>query len=292
MRMGQAMYRSCAKVNLTLDVLGKRPEDGYHFIRTLMVPVSLCDTIYIEDADGVEVECFPPVGEEPRANLAWRAADLLKRATGYLGGARIRIEKRIPVAGGLAGGSSNAGTVLMALNSRWGTGLTTSQLMSLAIQIGSDVPFFLIGRPALVEGIGERVTPITMDLTLTLVLAFPGVAKSTGNVYRLFDGLEQVDRPDTAEMVKALHGSDLRAVAARLGNVFEQVMLPRHPEIGALKASMLEHGALGAVMSGAGPSVLGLVEEHEAPRLREALSAFGAQLFVVKSLPALEGPHA
>lgn len=260
--MDRLELQSYAKVNLTLDVLEKRPEDGYHFVKTVMVPISLSDKVVLERAENLSLRCSPPILGTPEENLAYRAAELLRTVTRYRAGAAISIEKVIPVAGGLAGGSTNAAAALVGLNRLWGTGLSEQRLVELAIRLGSDVPFFVPSRPARVEGIGERLTPIRVARPFWVVIATPDVAKSTGNVYKLFDELTEVQRPDTESMEAALAAGDLGRVAASLGNVFEQVMLPRHPEIGRLKQAMLVAGALGALMSGAGPSVLGLAPDR------------------------------
>jgi len=256
---------SYAKVNLVLDVLDRRP-DGYHNIRTIMVPVSLADRVSLRVAPQVTVESFPPVPGPPDANLAYRAACLLKEATGCPYGAAIRLEKAIPMAGGLGGGSSNAAAVLMGLNQLWKTNLSRAELMQLAIRLGSDVPFFVDARPARVEGIGEQVTPIPAPAPLWMVLATPAVSKSTGTVYRWLDELPEVKHPDTLCMERALALGDRRGIALSLGNVFEQVMLRRHPAIGEVKHLLLEQGALGALMSGAGPSVFGIMPDEATAR--------------------------
>jgi 4-diphosphocytidyl-2-C-methyl-D-erythritol kinase len=281
----QLTVYSHAKVNLSLDVLEKRPEDGYHYIRTVMVPISLADRVVLHESPEISVTMSPAIEGPAEANLAFRAAQLLRDTTGYAGGASIHVEKAIPVAGGLAGGSTNAAAALTGLNRLWGTGLTQPELIALAIQLGSDVPFFVPSRPARVEGIGERLTPIVVKRPLWLVLATPDVAKSTGNVFRLFDELRHVDRPDMAALEAALAGGDLVAVAAALGNVFEAVMLPRHPEIGMLKRAMLDLGALGALMSGAGPTVFGIVEDETAGRILEAgLGSLNARTSLVRTI--------
>ncbi|HLO02356.1 MAG TPA: 4-(cytidine 5'-diphospho)-2-C-methyl-D-erythritol kinase [Symbiobacteriaceae bacterium] len=276
---------SYAKVNLTLDVGAKRATDGYHPVRTVMVPITLADEVSLESADFIQVYCEPDVAGDPERNLAYRAAELLRGETGYTGGALIRIRKRIPVAGGLAGGSTNGAATLVGLNQLWGLGLPEERLTALAIRLGSDVPFFVPSRPALVTGIGEVVQPITAPEPLWLVLATPAVAKSTGGVYALFDELTEVERPDTEALLAALATGDVKGVANSLGNVFEQVMLPRHPEIGALKAAMLEAGALGALMSGAGPSVFGVAKDQAAAeRIQAAITALAPFATVVQTL--------
>ena len=182
-----------AKVNLTLDVLERRPEDGYHYIRSVMVPISLHDRLFLEAADeGISLESRPPVTGRLEENLAYRAAALLREATGCRRGAVIRLQKAIPVAAGLAGGSTDAAGVLVGLNRLWGTGLSDRELAELAIRLGSDVPFFIWSRSARVEGVGERITPIAVAEPLWMVLATPDVAKSTGRVYEWFDQLPEV----------------------------------------------------------------------------------------------------
>lgn len=276
---------SPAKVNLTLDVLAKRPEDGYHYVRTTMIPISLADRVHLRSAATITVTSTPEIPGPPEQNLAYRAAQLLKEYTGYCGGAAIHITKVIPVAGGLAGGSSNGAAVLTGLNRLWGTGLAETTLLQLAIRLGSDVPFFVPARPALVEGIGERLTPLETPRQLWMVLAVPAVAKSTGNVYKLFDELAAVEHPNTEGMIRALAVGAPEAIGAHLGNVFEPVMLPRHPEIEAVKRSMLEHGAIGAVMSGAGPTVLGIVpDEQTGRRLQGVLAGQVTRTFLVSTL--------
>lgn len=264
--MENLILQSRGKVNFALNVLGKRPEDGYHDVDMVMVPVSIADTVRVERADDVRVVCRPEVAGPMEANLAYKAAQLLKAETGYRGGALITLEKVIPVAGGMAGGSTNGAAALKALNQLWNLGLSDQNLERLAMRLGSDVPFFIAERPARVQGVGDQLRPIPVAKTLWLVLATPPVAKSTGNVYRLFDELTHVDRPDVEGMERALASGDVAAVARALGNVFEQVMLPRHAEIAGLKALMLREGAVGALMSGAGPTVFGLVPDEAAGR--------------------------
>lgn len=279
-------YQSFGKLNLTLDVLEKRPEDGYHYIRSIMVPISLNDQIRISPADQLSVTVNPDIAGPPEANLAYRAAALLQRRAGLTTSVNMMIEKRIPVAGGLAGGSTNAATVLKALNQMWRLGLTEAELVAMGIKLGSDVPFFITGLPARVEGIGEVITPILVKEPLWFVLVVPDVEKSTGNVYRLFDELEEVVvRPDSALMEKALQEGNLTAVARNLGNVFEQVMLPRNPVLRQAKSDLAAAGALGVLMSGAGPTIFGLVESQSAAtKVAETLKPKWPRTYVVHSV--------
>lgn len=285
--MAELILPSYAKVNLVLDVLDRRPEDGYHNIRTIMTAISLMDRVVLQPAAGIRVEMDPPLPGKPEANLAYRAACMLKKETGFPGGAAIRIEKQIPIAGGLAGGSTNAAAVLTGLNRLWGIGLDRAELIRLAMRLGSDVPFFIDGAPARVEGIGEQVTPIPMRCSLWLVLVTPEVEKSTGTVYRWLDELPARDHPDSAAMERALAEGDLAGTAAALGNVFEQVMLPRYPLIGQVKQAVREQGALGTLMSGAGPTVFGLMpDEASARRASQRLTALGYRSWPVHTIAA------
>lgn len=252
-----------AKVNMTLDVLDRRRADGYHYVDTIMLPISLGDQIHAEISDRIEVSSYPRIPGRDEANLVVRAAVLLKEMTGYQGGARLHVEKSIPIAGGLAGGSTNAASVLTGLNELWQTGLSDPELMALAIRLGSDVPFFIRSRPARVQGIGEIVTPISVTKQLWMVLVVPEIAKSTGTVFGWFDELTAIYRPDNDQMERALVEGDPVLVAASLANVLEQAVIPRHPEIDRIKRAMVRSGALGALMSGAGPTVFGLTAGHE-----------------------------
>jgi len=264
--MENLVLQSRGKVNFALNVLGKRPEDGYHDVDMVMLPVSIADTVRLEPAEDIRVVCRPDIAGPMDTNLAYKAARLLQRETGYQGGALITIDKVIPVAGGMAGGSTNGAAALRGLNRLWELGLADHDLERLAMRLGSDVPFFIAERPARVQGVGDRLRPIPVASNLWLVLGTPPVAKSTGNVYRLFDELAHVERPNVDQMERALAAGDLRDIAGALGNVFEQVMLPRHAEIAELKSLMLREGAVGALMSGAGPTVFGLVPDQEAGR--------------------------
>lgn len=285
--VGELVLPSYAKVNLTLDVLDKRPEDGYHYIKTVMLPISLADTVTLRDADDIQVVSSPEILGPPEMNLAFRAANLLKKTIGYRRGASIHISKVIPVAGGLAGGSTNAAAVLTGLNRLWRIGLKEQELIELALKLGSDVPFFVTGRAARVEGIGEKITTIPVSRPLWVVLAFPAVGKSTANVYRLFDEMDNVSHPSCGVMEQALATGNLEAIAGSLANVFEQVMLPRHPEILAVKKAMLDGGALGALMSGAGPTVLGLVKDEDAGcRLVRTVTPLAGRSFLVRTVCA------
>jgi len=229
-----------AKINLTLKVLGVRP-DGYHDLQSVVLPVPLHDDVLLESADDVTVEM--PGDIPPVCNLAWRAAQALRRVTGCARGARIAIVKRIPAGAGLGGGSADAAAVLNGLNALWGLGLPKERLCAIAAEVGSDVPALTRGGPVLMEGRGERVTPLAEsplagfplpDLS-RLVLRTPPVFVSTPEVFRAF---RDEDR--------GLGANDLQPAACRL-----------HPEIAAALAALAAEGCTGVMMSGSGASVFG-----------------------------------
>ncbi|MBF7082674.1 4-(cytidine 5'-diphospho)-2-C-methyl-D-erythritol kinase [Desulfallas sp. Bu1-1] len=250
-----------AKINLALDVLGTRP-DGYHELETIMQTLALHDVVEITPAAEIELVVegadLPPGPE----NLAFRAAELLRRRVGYRGGAGIKLTKRIPLAAGLAGGSADAAAVLRGLNEFWGLGLKLDELVALGAELGSDVPFCLRGGTALARGRGEVIYPLPDLPALGVVLVKPPFGVSTAGVYRLFDDIAGPNRPDCRGMLEAVHRGDVGGVISRLGNVLEAVTLSLHPVIGEIKKDLAAAGALGVLMSGSGPTVFGLFPEY------------------------------
>lgn len=251
-----------AKLNLTLDVVRRRP-DGYHDIVSVMVPLALHDKVGLDEARDLSLTVDQPVLSAGDDNLALAAARLLRAATGTQKGARIQLVKRIPVAAGLAGGSADAAQVLLGLNRLWGLSLGQDKLLELAGRLGSDVPFCLLGRPALAEGRGERLTELPPAPPVPVVLAKPDLPKSTGEVYRALRLEELAERPDAGQVRRGLETKDPAAIARGLGNVLESVMLGRYPVLAELKAGFAERGALGAGMSGSGPTIFALTETEE-----------------------------
>ncbi|MGN0847261.1 MAG: 4-(cytidine 5'-diphospho)-2-C-methyl-D-erythritol kinase [Kiritimatiellia bacterium] len=232
-----------AKINLTLEVLGVRP-DGYHDLRSVVVPVPLHDDVTLESADGISVVMSGDLPQE--RNLAWKAAQTLRRVTGCALGVRIVIEKRIPAGAGLGGGSADAAAVLNGLNALWGLGLSKRRLCELAAEVGSDVPALTLGGSVLMEGRGERVTPLAesacADFPLPdlsrLVLRTPPVFVSTPAVFREF-----------RESDRGLGVNDLQPAACRL-----------HPEIAEALTALRAEGCTGVAMSGSGSSVFGFAK--------------------------------
>lgn len=264
--MPSTEVRAWAKLNLTLDVLGQRA-DGYHDLRMVMQSVSLCDTLRLEfGTEGATVRVRSSLSFLPEDgnNLAALAALCYWRATGRPPEELIiTLDKRIPVCAGMAGGSSDAAAVLRALNRHYGDGLSREQLAAIGAEVGSDVPYCVWGGTALAEGRGERLTRLPAMPECTVVLCKPPFPISTPELFRQIDGARLRCRPDTRGMIEALGQGSLPGVAQRLYNVFEDVLPPRKREkILEIKDTLLECGALGACMSGTGPTVFGLFSER------------------------------
>ena len=244
------------KINLGLDVLRRR-EDGYHEVKMIMQTVGLYDSIDLKllDQPGIRVEtnlCYLPNNEN---NLVWKAADLLMREFSLPGGISIRLKKMIPVAAGMAGGSSDAAAVLFGVNRMFGLGLSMEELKKRGVTIGADVPYCLMRGTALSEGIGEILTPLPPAPQCAVLLAKPRVSVSTKWVYTNLNanGLRPEDHPDIDGIAEAIRRGDLREMAGKMGNVLELVTEKRYPVIGDIKAVMKKYGALNAMMSGSGP---------------------------------------
>lgn len=256
-----------AKLNLTLDILGKR-EDGYHDLRMVMQSITLADTLTLEEnqGEGLRVSAnlrFLPTGEK---NLAAAAAlrfwEALGREPEDLD---IRIEKRIPVCAGMAGGSSDAAAVLRALNQRAGAPFSPKELARLGERVGSDVPYCVLGGTALAEGRGEVLTPLPPLPRCWVVACKPDFPISTPELFAQADRVKLRRRPDTAGLVAALEAGDLGGVARRMYNVFEDVLPARlYTRVAEIKNILIQCGALGANMSGSGPTAFGLFDRLEA----------------------------
>ncbi len=255
-----------AKINLTLDILGKRP-DGYHEVEMVMQSIELHDRLVFTPAgdditltvEGADLDPGPD-------NLIVRAAELLRKLKGIRDGVRIRLLKAIPVASGLGGGSADAAATLKALNELWGIGLSLPELMGLGAQLGSDVPFCLLGGTALAKGRGERLESLPPCPGLGLVLVKPPFSVSTAAVYRLYKPGPSVRRPDNRAMIGALRNKDVGGIAQNLANALESVTAGMHPEIEQIKTKLTGAGSPGVLMSGSGPAVFGLAADMESAR--------------------------
>ena len=267
--MNKAVYQAPAKVNFRLNVLGKRP-DGYHDLRMVMQRIDLCDDISVSlsDIPGIRVTCGSEGVPDGPGNIAWRAADALLKLSGKPVGVEIAITKKIPVAAGLGGGSSDAATVLMGLNEFLGLGLNSERLMALGVTLGADVPFFIFKKPALAEGIGDRFTPLEGIPTVWLVLVNPRLHVSTAWVYQNL----QLTSSRENFTIPLFYGNAADVVAV-LANDLEAVTITRYPLIREIKERLLALGATGALMSGSGPTVFGIFPgEGEARRAAEEIA--------------------
>ena len=259
--------KAYGKINLGLDVLRRR-EDGYHEVRMVMQTVGLYDRIDLvrKDAPGIAVETnlhYLPANEN---NLAWKAASLLMEEFRVKEGVQIRLRKFLPVAAGMAGGSSDAAAVLFGVNKMFGLGLTRRQLMERGVAIGADVPYCVLRGTALSEGIGEILTPLPPVPQCQVLIAKPAVSVSTRFVYEHLkaDQLRPDQHPDIDGMLEAIRRGDLYGIAGCLGNALETVTIPAYPVIGQIKEQMMERGSIGCLMSGSGPTVFGLFSSPRA----------------------------
>ena len=269
--MEKMELRALGKINLGLDVLGRR-ENGYHDVRMVMQTVYLYDLITLKKKEepGIELTTnlsFLPVNEN---NLAYRAAKLLMDEFGLPGGLLIRLEKHIPVAAGMAGGSSNAAAVLYGMNRLFSLGLTEKELRERGVTLGADVPYCILRGTVLAEGIGEILTPLPPMPRCQILLAKPPVNVSTRMVYEKLDACQIVNHPDIDGLIRGLQDQDLGKVASSMGNVLEEVTIGEYPVIDEIKRIMRESGALNAMMSGSGPTVFGIYADRAKARAAAA----------------------
>lgn len=272
-----------AKINLTLDVLHKRP-DGYHEVEMIMTTVDLADRIGLEiREDGaihiISVDRFVP---NDHRNLAFQAAKILKEMYKVNAGVSIKIEKNIPVAAGLAGGSSDAAATLKGLNVLWGLNLTLDELAQIGTKIGSDVAFCVYGGTALATGRGEKIQELPAPANCWVILAKPTLGVSTADIYGNLK-IDQIVHPKTTTMVKAIKDKDYDLMCNSLGNVLEDVTLKLYPEVANLKEQMQRFGADAVLMSGSGPTVFGLVnQESRVQRIYNGLRGFCDEVYAVR----------
>ena len=265
--MDKMELKALGKINLGLDVLGRR-ENGYHDVRMVMQTVYLYDQIRIEKTKkpGIELSTnlfYLPVNEN---NLAYQAADLLMKEFDVKEGVKITLDKHIPVAAGMAGGSSNAAAVLFGINRMFSLGLSQKELMERGVKLGADVPYCIMRGTVLAEGIGEELKELPPMPKCTVLIAKPPISVSTKVVYEALDAKEISEHPDIDGVIEGLEEGSLKKVASAMGNVLEDVTIPMHPVIEEIKQEMKECGALNAMMSGSGPTVFGLFENRTAAR--------------------------
>ena len=253
--------KALAKINLGLDVLGRR-ENGYHDVRMVMQSVYLYDNVRLEarEEPGIELSSNLYYLPDDSGNIAYKAAQMMIEEFHLEGGVRITLDKHIPVAAGMAGGSSNAAAVLFGMNRLFGLELTRQELMERGVLLGADVPYCILRGTVLAEGIGEKLTVLPSIPKCAVLIAKPPVSVSTRVVYEALDSKEIVKHPDIDGLIRALEEGSLKTVAACMGNVLEDVTIPKYPVIREIKQEMMEAGALNAMMSGSGPTVFGLFE--------------------------------
>ncbi|CDB12379.1 4-diphosphocytidyl-2-C-methyl-D-erythritol kinase [Eubacterium sp. CAG:192] len=262
--MDKLQLKAYGKINLGLDVIRKRP-DGYHDLDMIMQMVDVYDDIIIEKKAGEEivVKADAAVLSNGKDNLAYMAAKMLFDEFGIKSGVEITIHKRIPIAGGMAGGSSDCATTLIGINEMFNLGLSKQQLMERGVKLGADVPYCVLGGTAIARGIGEVLTPLPTPPQCHVIIAKPPISVSTAYVYGHIRPDEITKRPDIEQMTLAIKEQDLNKLSDLLYNVMEEVTVSEYPVIEKLKSIMLEKGALNSIMSGSGPTVFGLFDDRE-----------------------------
>lgn len=256
--------KALAKINLGLDVVRRR-EDGYHEVRMIMQTIQLYDRFDIKRTQepGIQIQTnlsFLPVNEN---NLIYKAAKLLMDEFSITDGVSVKLDKRIPVAAGMAGGSTDAAAMLIGVNRLFSLGLTKRQLMERGVQIGADVPYCIMRGTALAEGIGEALSPLPPMVKCPVLIAKPSISVSTKFVYQNLKLDDTTIHPDIDRLIDDIKAKNLHDIAAHMGNVLETVTIPNYPVIDEIKKHMLSNGALGAMMSGSGPTVFGLFDNED-----------------------------
>lgn len=256
--------KALAKINLGLDVVRRR-EDGYHEVRMIMQTIQLYDRLDIKRTQepGIQIQTnlsFLPVNEN---NLIYKAAKLLMDEFSITDGVSVKLDKRIPVAAGMAGGSTDAAAMLIGVNRLFSLGLTKRQLMERGVQIGADVPYCIMRGTALAEGIGEALSPLPPMVKCPVLIAKPSISVSTKFVYQNLKLDDTTIHPDIDRLIDDIKAKSLHDIAAHMGNVLETVTIPNYPVIDEIKKHMLSNGAVGAMMSGSGPTVFGLFDDED-----------------------------
>lgn len=262
--MKEISVKALAKINLGLDVVRRR-EDGYHEVRMVMQTIHLFDRLEIKKMQGGNITIatnlsFLPTNEN---NLVYKAAKLLMDEFYIADGIDVKLYKHIPVAAGMAGGSTDAAAVLYGMNRIFDLGLTKEELMERGVKIGADVPYCIMRGTALAEGIGEKLTALPPMVKCPVLIAKPQINVSTRFVYENLKLNAKTVHPDINKLVDDITEKDLKKIALDMGNVLETVTIPNYPVIAEIKEQMMEHGAAGSMMSGSGPTVFGLFEKED-----------------------------
>lgn len=281
--MDQCVRKAYAKINLGLDVIG-RLENSYHMVKMVMQTVGIYDVLTLKKIpSGIVVTTDN--GELPTDdnNLIYKAARLMREAYGITEGVSIHLEKNIPIAAGMAGGSTDAAGTFLGMNQLFEIGATIQELQELGVKVGADVPYCIMGGTALAEGIGEILSPLPAPPQCHLVVAKPDINVSTKYVYEHLDAEGVETHPDIDGMIEALEEGELQGIVSRLGNVLETVTVKKHTIINTIKQCMLENGALGSLMSGSGPTVFGIfTDEQKAQKAKDEIEEkqLAKQVFV------------
>lgn len=262
--MKNISVKALAKINLGLDVVRRR-EDGYHEVRMVMQTIHLFDRLEITKNTSGKITMstnlpFLPTNEN---NLVYKAAQLLKEEFRIRDGIDVKLHKHIPVAAGMAGGSTDGAAVLYGMNRIFDLGLSKEDLMKRGVKLGADVPYCIMRGTALAEGIGEELTALPPMVKCPVLIAKPAISVSTKFVYENLKLNEKTGHPDIDRLVSDIRAKNLQAIASDMGNVLETVTIPNYPVIAQIKEHMMEHGALNSMMSGSGPTVFGLFEDED-----------------------------
>ena len=269
--MDNISLKALAKINLGLDVVRRR-DDGYHEVRMIMQTINLFDRLEIKKIKEPAIKIhtnlfFLPVNEN---NLVYKAAKLLIDEFGIQEGVSVGLTKKIPVAAGMAGGSTDAAAMLFGMNRLFGLGLSKKQLMERGVKIGADVPYCIMRGTALAEGIGDKLSPLPAMVKCPVLIAKPQISVSTKFVYQNLKLDDKTVHPDIDRLIEDIRNKDLKAVSDHMGNVLESVTIPNYPVISQIKEQMMDSGAVGSMMSGSGPTIFGLFDDS-----RTAQLAFG-----------------
>lgn len=280
--MDSTWINAPAKINLGLDVVRRR-EDGYHEVKMIMQSIRLFDRLTLKKTrtPGISLTTnlhFLPVNED---NLVYKSARLLMEEFGITEGLSIFLDKRIPVAAGMAGGSTDAASCMLAMNRLFHLGLSLEELKTRGVTLGADIPYCLQKGTALSEGIGEILSPLPAAPDCYVLIAKPGFHVSTKFVYSNLVLDENTVHPDIDKMLDCIRNRDLHGLCQNMANILETVTIPAHPDIALIKQTMMENGALGALMSGSGPTVFGIYEDQkEAMRAKEICRSLPCRCFV------------
>ncbi|RDW16849.1 4-(cytidine 5'-diphospho)-2-C-methyl-D-erythritol kinase [Oceanobacillus chungangensis] len=277
------LEKAPAKINLSLDVLGKR-NDGYHNVEMIMTTIDLADRIELTplEQDKIIISLESRYVPNDERNLAYKAADIFKKKYGITMGVHIKIEKNIPVSAGLGGGSTDAAAVLRGMNRLWNLNIPLAELAELGATIGSDISFCVYGNTAIARGYGEKIEKLAPPPPCWVVLAKPDIGVSTRTIFARVK-VEELYHPHTNNILDALIEKDFSKLCTNIGNSLEQITQQLHPEVRHIKEAMRSNGAQGVLMSGSGPTVYGLVEhENKAKRIYNGMRGFCEEVYLVR----------